>query len=119
MFGSMNSWSFTSRLFLALALFGLVLGPLATASAPPAMAAQTMAAMPDGMPCCPDDQPARPDCTKDCPLAVLCLTGVVSAPLPETPSLLLHAPLGDDFLNGTDVMLSSLAGEPPPRPPKA
>lgn len=26
----------------------------------------------------------------------------------------LHAPLGDDFLNGTDVILSSLAGEPPP-----
>ena len=110
--------SFTGRLFLALALLGLVLGPM-TAAAAPSKSAQAMASMPDGMPCCPDDQPAVPDCAKDCPFAVLCVSGVFSAQVPGTPFLRLHATLGDDFLGGGAVALSSLAGEPPPRPPKA
>jgi hypothetical protein len=108
-----------SRFLLALALFGLVLAPLAASSAVPAMAAQAMGSMPDGMPCCPDDQPAAPDCAKDCPLAVLCLSGLVSVPAPETPTFLLHLPIGDEFLAGREAVLSSLVGEPPPRPPKA
>ena len=74
--------------------------------------------MQDDMPCCPDGRPMVPDCGKDCPLAVLCVFGVVSAPLPESLSLLLPASVGDDFRNGRDVILPSLVGEPPPRPPK-
>ncbi|RWM90613.1 MAG: hypothetical protein EOR84_21950 [Mesorhizobium sp.] len=108
-----------SRFLLALALFGLVLAPLAASSAVPAMAAQTMGSMPDSMPCCPDDQPAAPDCAKDCPLAVLCLSGLVSVPIPETPTFLVQIWIGDEFLAGRQTVLSSLAGEPQPRPPKA
>lgn len=59
-----------------------------------------------------------PDCAKDCPLAVLCVSGLVSASIAETLSFLLLAPVGDDFLNGRDQILPSLIGEPPPRPPK-
>ncbi len=114
----MNPWSFTSRLFLALALFGLVIAPMAASLASPAAASQAMASMPDGMPC-PDDQPAVPDCVKDCPLAVLCVSGLVSIPVPQVPTFLVQAPTGDGFLDGQDAVLSSLLGEPPPRPPKA
>lgn len=119
MFGPMKLRAFTSRMFFVLALLGLVLAPLAAAPAVPAMNAQAMASMPDGMPCCPDDKPAVADCAKDCPLAILCVTGLVSIPTVDAPSLLLRAPLGDKFLNGRDVVLASLVGEPPPRPPKA
>ena len=117
MFTPMKRWSFPSRLFLALALFGLVLGPLASSSVP-AVAAQAMASMPDGMPC-PDDQPAVPACAKDCPLAVLCVTGLVSVPVPQMPTFFVQASTGDQFLDGREAILSSLIGEPPPRPPKA
>lgn len=117
MSGSMKPWSFTSRLLLALALFGLVLGPMV--AAPMAMAGPAMASMPGGMLCCPDDQPAVPDCAKDCPFAVLCVSGFVSVSVPEAPSFVVHAPTGDEFLDRKDTVLSSLVGEPPPRPPKA
>ncbi|MGE0280452.1 MAG: hypothetical protein AB7P20_07550 [Rhizobiaceae bacterium] len=115
----MKPLSFTRRLLLALALVGLVLGPMAAAATIPAMAAQAMASMPDGMPCCPDDQPAVPDCAKDCPLAIFCVSGFVSVPVPQAPSVVVHVPTGDEFRAGRDVILSSLVAEPPPRPPKA
>ncbi|RFC65911.1 hypothetical protein DY251_16160 [Mesorhizobium denitrificans] len=115
----MKPRAFTRRLLVVLALFGLVLAPLTASSASLTMSAQAMASMPDGMPCCPDDQPAVPDCGKDCPLAVLCLSGLVSVPVPETLRLLTHLPIGDKFLVGREAVLSSLGGEPPPRPPKA
>jgi hypothetical protein len=70
------------------------------------------------MPCCPDSKPMMPDCRKDCPLAVLCVLGVVTAPFPEAPPFLLPAPVGGAFLKGRDVVPPSLVGEPPPRPPK-
>lgn len=114
----MKSWSFGSRLLLALALFGLVLGPMAAASAAPVFAAQTTAAMPDGMPCCPDDQPAVPDCAKDCPVAVLCVS-FISVSVSETPALIVRHLIEDQFQNGPDTLPTSLVGEPPPRPPKA
>lgn len=60
-----------------------------------------------------------PDCSKDCPLAVMCASGVVNAPLAETLSFFLLAPVGDQFLNGSDLILPSLIGGPAPRPPKA
>ena len=119
MLGWMKLRAFTSRFRIVLALLGLVLAPLAASSTVPVMAAEAMASMPDGMPCCPDDKPAVPDCAKDCPLAVLCITSLVSIPAVDAPSLLLREPLGDKFLNGRDIVLASLVGEPPPRPPKA
>jgi hypothetical protein len=118
MLQAMNRWSFATRLLLALALFGLVLGPVAAPSGAP-VAAQAMVSMPDGMPCCPDERPAVPDCAKDCPLALLCMAGTGGVQAPATPDFLSGAPADDVFLRGRDVVLSSLAGEPPPRPPKA
>lgn len=119
MFRRMKLRAFTSPLLVVLALFGLVVTPLAAAAAVPAMNMPAMASMSDGMPCCPDDKPAVPDCAKNCPLAVLCVTSLVSTPAVAAPALLLRAPLGDKFLNGRDVALASLVGKPPPRPPKA
>jgi hypothetical protein len=119
MFTAMKPWSMISRIFLALALFGLVLAPLAASSVTPAVAAQAMASMPDGMPCCPDEQSAIPGCAKDCPLSVLCISGLVSVPVPQTPTFLVLAPVGEKFLDRREAGLSSLIGEPPPRPPQA
>jgi hypothetical protein len=109
--------SMTSRLLLALALLGLVLGPIGASSAGPAMAAQTMAPMADGMGCCPDHQPAVPDCGNDCPLAVLCVSALPSISIPEVPYL-VRMPIRDEFREGRKMALASLIGEPPPRPPK-
>lgn len=115
----MKPWSFPSRLVLALALFGLVLGPMGTSSAAPTMAAQTMASMADGMACCPDHQPAVPDCGNDCPLAVLCLSALPSISNPEALSVLIRTPIRDVFREGREAVHASLIGEPPPRPPQA
>lgn len=114
----MKSWLTISRLLLVLALFGLVAAPMAVSSAAPA-AAMAAASMPDGMPCCPDNQPAVPDCGKGCPPAVRCLSAAVSVSAPETAALLLLGLAGEKLLSGRDNVPASLAGEPPPRPPKA
>lgn len=113
-----NSFGF-GRALLLLVVFGLAFAPLGASPSNAAVAGPALSIMQDDMPCCPDGKPMVPDCGKDCPLAVLCMLGVVCAPLPEALSFLLPALLGDDFLNGRDVILPSLAGEPPPRPPKA
>ncbi|WP_147307491.1 hypothetical protein [Mesorhizobium denitrificans] len=110
---------FASRLVLALALLGLVLGPMGAASAAPTTAAQTMASMADGMACCPDSQPAVPDCGSDCPLAVLCVSAIPGISVPETSSFLIRLPIQNEFREGRERVLASLIGEPPPRPPQA
>jgi hypothetical protein len=115
----MNRWSFASRLLLVLALLGLVASPVATASAMPAMAAASVMPMPDGMACCPDDQPVAPECARDCPLAVLCATGVAGIAVPEGPSFPIRVPLEDEFSSGGHTVLASIAGEPLPKPPQA
>jgi hypothetical protein len=115
----MKPWLFASRLVLALALFGLVLGPIGAASAAPTVAAQTMASMADGMACCPDGQPALPDCGNDCPLAVLCVSALPSLSVSEASSFLIRLPIRDEFREGRKAALASLIGEPPPRPPQA
>jgi hypothetical protein len=112
-----NSFGF-GRILLLLVVFGLAFAPLGASSSNAAITGSTFS-MQDDMPCCPDGRPMVPDCSKECPLAVLCVLGVVTAPLPETLAFLLAAPVGGDFLNGGDVILASLVGKPPPRPPKA
>ena len=116
--GLMKLWSPLSRLLLPLALFALVLAPMAAPSAAWAMAAPEMASMPADMPCCPDDQPVVPDCAKDCPFAALCISGLLSGTVAESPSFVLF-PVQDGYLNGWEAVLTSLGGEPPPRPPKS
>ncbi|MDH4989167.1 hypothetical protein QEZ47_27410 [Aminobacter anthyllidis] len=115
----MMFWSSIGRAFLVLALIGLVAAPMAASAAAPVMTAEAMASMPDGMPCCPDQQRAVPDCAKGCPLVVLCTTSLVSIFGSVTPGLLSRLAVDADFHGSRDVALSSLVGEPPPKPPKA
>lgn len=115
----MMFWSSIGRAFLVLALIGLVAAPMAASAAVPGMAAEAMASMPDGMPCCPDQKHAVPDCAKGCPLAVLCTTSLISVFGAVAPRLLSQIAIDADFHDGRDVVLSSLVGEPPPKPPKA
>jgi hypothetical protein len=112
-----NSFGF-GRTLLLLVVFGLAFAPLG-ASPSSAAGAGSALSMQDDMPCCPDGRPMVPDCGKDCPLAVLCVSGLVSVQVPETPTFVVQAPIGEEFLDGREADLSSLIGEPPPRPPKA
>lgn len=109
---------YLARLLAVLALIGLVFAPVAPFVASSAMAMPMTAEMPDGMPCCPDDQPAIPDCAKDCPFAVVCTTVFVSAPTPEHHPLALRILMRDRFAARGDVVLASVIGDPPPRPPR-
>jgi hypothetical protein len=108
-----------SRLLLALALLGLVLGPVGASSAAPTMAAQTIVSTADGMACCPDHQPAIPDCGQDCPLTVLCVPVLPGISVAEASPFLTRMPIRDELREGRKTALASLIGEPPPRPPKA
>jgi hypothetical protein len=107
------------RVLLLLAVLGLAFAPLGASLSVSAIAGPGLSAMPDDMPCCPDGKPMVPDCAKDCPLAALCVSSLVSVQVLELASFVTRAQVGDDFLNGIDVVLSSLVGEPPPRPPRA
>jgi hypothetical protein len=112
------------HLLAALALLGLVLGPVAapTAMAMPmsmemAASASTDMDMSVDMPCCPDT-PVKSDCAKVCPFMAVCaglvFSGTASGAILAAPTDLLAviAPRNDAKLNG-------LGGAPPPRPPKA
>jgi len=103
---------------LLLAIFTLVLAPMTAPSALWAMSAPEMSSMSVDMPCCPDDQPAVPDCVKDCPFSALCISGLLSGIATELPTF-VHLPIWDGYRNGWEAVLTSLGGEPPPRPPKA
>jgi hypothetical protein len=111
------------HLLAALAMLGLVLGPMAVpimAMPMPtdvAASATTDMTMSDGMPCCPDS-PAKSDCSKVCPLMAACagliFSGTAGGATLTVPSALLAviAPRDDAKRNG-------LGQAPPPRPPKA
>ncbi|MBY3274862.1 hypothetical protein HFO03_05165 [Rhizobium laguerreae] len=118
------------RLFLAIAMLAIIIGPMsigvassAMASSAPAMTDGMSGAM-DGMqmaeqmPCCPEQQPVKPDCANSCPLALVCTT-----------SIFAHAPdvHGWSFaiswlFHRYDLVLASQLTpayvEPPARPPK-
>jgi hypothetical protein len=116
-----------SALLSLLALIGMLIVPVSTGAAEIAMAGMSvkasvemaeMAGTMGDMSCCPDEQPVKPDCDKSCPFVVICTT---SAPL-----ALLKADWTSATLSWTDntygeqrfERLSSLAAEPPARPPK-
>jgi hypothetical protein len=113
-----NSFGF-GRMLLLLAIFGLAVAPLGASPSSAAFAGATLSIMQDDMPCCPDGKPMAPDCAKDCPLAFLCISGLVSVPVPQMPAFFVQLPIGDQFLNRREAVFSSLIGKPPPRPPKA
>ena len=116
---------FTIRhLLAALALLGLVLGPMAAPTMAMPMSMDTAASaatadmdMADGMPCCPDT-PAKSDCAKVCPFMAVCagliFQGLTSSAILTVPTALLAVISPRD-----DAKLSGLGEAPPPRPPKA
>lgn len=125
---SMKHMSALLRVLSLFALIGMLIAPVSTIAAEYAMADMSMkvsvqteqtAGMPGDMPCCPDAQPVKPDCGKSCPFVIICST--------SAPVALLKADWTAASLSWTDqvfgeqrfVRLSSLATEPPARPPKA
>jgi len=124
-FEAMTRHSAIRTLMFAFALLGLVLGPMAVSMSGAAMADQNMsvmagmtemASMPDDMPCCPEKQVKIPDCSKDCPLNVLCQAGFsnVSTADAETFSVFAQKDL---FHLAPIEGIPSWAGDPPHRPP--
>jgi hypothetical protein len=124
----MKPMSALLRVLSLFALIGMLIAPVSTIAAEYAMAdmsvnasvqSEEMAGMMGDMPCCPDAQPVKPDCDKSCPFVIICST---SAPL-----ALLRADWTSASLSLTDHVYgetrffrpSSLAAEPPARPPKA
>lgn len=117
--------SLIPRLLSVLVIVGLLTAPMATPSSGEAMndasmgVMSEMASMPAGMPCCPDQKPALPDCSKSCPIAVLCLAkcfpGIpaASAVIPARIAVAAVKMPWDDIWR--DVLLDP----PPPKPPRA
>jgi hypothetical protein len=115
-------------LMFVFAVLGLVLGPMAVSTSGAAMADQSMsgmtgmdnmadmAGMPEDMPCCPEKQAKIPDCSKGCPLNVLCLSALGSLSLAHLNPF--SFPVQEDLFRpvATEV-LASWAGDPPHRPP--
>jgi hypothetical protein len=125
---AMKPISALARLLSLFALIGMLIAPVSTVAAEYAMAdisvkdsvqTEDIAGMVGDMPCCPDEQSVKPDCDKSCPFVIICTT---SAPL-----ALLKADWTSATLSWADhtygeqrfERLSSLAAEPPARPPKA
>ena len=126
--GSMKPISALLRVLSLFALVGMLIVPVSTGAAEIAMAdmsvkasvemAETAGTM-DDMPCCPDAQPVKPACDKSCPFVIICTT--------SAPFALLKADWTSVTLSWADhtygeqrfERLSSLAAEPPARPPKA
>lgn len=112
----------------ALALLGLLLGPMAVSMSGAAMADQSlsvmtgtgdmaeMAGMPDDMPCSPEKHAKMPDCSKGCPLNVLCLSGLGSLSSAHLTSF--SFPVQKDLVHSVATeVLASWADDPPHRPP--
>lgn len=106
------------RLLPILAIVGLLAAPFTAPVSGPAMAAATMAAMPDDIPCCPEENRALPDCQKTCPLMAICMAKCFSAgPMLSNVALTLRG--GADVMRPrSDVAGDALMIEPPARPPR-
>lgn len=125
---AMKPLSTLLRVLSLFALIGMLIAPVSTIAAEYAMAdmsvkasiqSKEMAGMTGDMPCCPDQQPVKPDCDKSCPFVIICST---SAPLALLKADWTSASLSwtdHDFGEPRFARLSSLAAEPPARPPKA
>lgn len=115
---------FTIRhLFAALALLGLVLGPMAAPTMATPMSVDVAASaasdmdMSDGMPCCPDT-PVKSDCAKICPFMAVC-AGLIFSGTASGASLTVPTDLLAVIAPRNDAKLNGLGQAPPPRPPKA
>jgi len=115
-------------LMFAFALLGLLLGPMAISMGGMAMAQQDMSAMAamdgmtepssmtEAMPCCPEKQVKIPDCSKDCPLNVLCQAGFTNVSTTDAETFSIFAQK-DLFHLAPIEGIPSWAGDPPHRPP--
>jgi hypothetical protein len=115
------------RLFLFVALLGIVVGPMSIGVASGVMASSggiqldPMAGMnmAADMPCPPADRPVKPDCGKSCPLALVCTTAIV-ADVADQHSWSVAIPwLSHRFDMVPHAQLASTLIDPPVRPPKA
>lgn len=124
----MTRHSAIRTLMFAFALLGLLLGPMAVSMGGMAMAQQDMSAMPamdgmtepssmtEAMPCCPEKQVKIPECSKDCPLNVLCQAGFTNVSTADAETFSIFAQK-DLFHPVAMEDISSWAGDPPHRPP--
>ncbi|MFJ7352750.1 hypothetical protein ACIQWS_01145 [Phyllobacterium sp. NPDC097923] len=115
-------------LMFAFALLGLLLGPMAVFVSGVAMADQNMsdtmgmgdkvetAGMPVDMSCCPEKQVKVPDCSKDCPLNVLCITGFSSLSTVDVDTFSIFGQKNLFHLAVFEALASRI-GDPPHRPP--
>jgi hypothetical protein len=128
--------SVVRRLMLSLAVFGLILAPIArpvmampmpadaTMSGDMASASGDMACCPDGMAAdsaVPDTGTANPamgDCARHCPLMATCMAAAFSG-LPEGPVLAFPLAIMRIVHPRNDRHLGSLTRAPSPRPPNA
>jgi hypothetical protein len=125
---AMTPMSALLRVLSLFALLGTLIAPVSTIAAEFAMAGmkaqlsapmEEMAGMAGEMSCCPDEQPVKLDCDKSCPFVIICST---SAPLALLKADWTYVSLSwTDHVYGEQVSarVSSLAAEPPARPPKA
>lgn len=71
------------------------------------------------MSCCPDVQPSKPDCDQSCPFVIICSTSAPFA-LPKADwTSAAFAWTSLQFADQRFERLSSVATEPPARPPKS
>jgi len=115
------------RVFLFVALLGIIVGPMSIGTAGSAMASsgagqmEAMAGMgmASDMHCCPDSQPIKPDCGKSCPLALVCTTAIVANVADQHIWSVAIPWLSHRFDMMPHAQLASTLIDPPVRPPKA
>lgn len=120
--GVMNRTSAMWRLLALFALLGMLIAPVSTIAAENAMALSKIAVMPgmqDDMPCCPDAKPVMPDCGKSCPLVIICTSSAVFALPRDDWSAARLSWTSHVYADMQFDRLSSVAAEPPARPPRS
>lgn len=121
------------RVLCMLAMLGVILGPVSIGVAESAMASSGHSAMANmemtsasaeahsmsgDMPCCPNEKQPPIDCSKNCPLALICAS-MLLVQAPNMASLSVSYPGVPSFAIGHDANLASALVEPPARPPRA
>ncbi|APO68084.1 hypothetical protein IE4872_CH02474 [Rhizobium gallicum] len=119
------------RLLCVFAMLGVILGPVSTSMAESAMASSAEVSMPgmemasasaeaastEDMPCCPDEQQPPVDCSKNCPLALICAS-MLLVQAPATASVSVSNLRAPSFSFDQEATLASALIEPPARPPR-
>ena len=129
----MNLVAAIQRLLCVFAMLGVILGPVSVGMAETAMAStehgtmtgmqmpavsHDVAVMQADMPCCPSEKQPPIDCSKNCPLALICAS-MILVQAPDTASLPVSYPGVPSFAIGHDANAASALVEPPARPPRA